>query len=140
MIVAVKYVNLAISSLSEPEFSEASLKQIGIWLRIYAYCATLENHGLIMTAGAWSDSHCKRILGCSRKELDKSPLWHINASGALNLFHYNLIAEGFSKARRKTARLAGQHRSPSKTAAARANGEKGGRPAKTIQFPATQTL
>lgn len=136
----MKYANIDLAALTEPEFSEASLKQIGIWLRLYAYCATIENHGLIANAGAWSTAHCKRVFGCSRRDLDRSPLWDMRPSGQLSLYHYNLVAEGFSKQRRKVARLGGQQRSDSKTAAARSNGEKGGRPIKTIPFPAARSL
>lgn len=124
----MKYVNIDARVFDEPEFTEASPKQVGIWLKLYLQCAKAENGGIILTAGAWTDSHCRRVLGCSRKDLDRSPLWHIKPGGMLNVYHYNLIAEGFAKSCRKTARLAGQSRSPYKVAAAQQNGQLGGRP------------
>lgn len=133
----MKFCNIDTSVFNEPEFSAATNKQIGIWLRLYAYCADLENRGIIIAAGGWSDTHCRRVLGCSRKDLDRSPLWNLQPSGLLNLYHYNLIAEEFSKKRRKSARIGGQQRSQAKTEAARANGEKGGRPCKIINLPAS---
>lgn len=137
----MKFCNINLSVFNQPEFSAASNKQIGIWLRLYAFCADLENHGIITAAGGWTDIHCKRVLGCCRKDLDKSPLWHIKPSGVLDLYHYNIVAEDFSKKRRKTHRLAVSARSDAKTAAARRNGQKGaefghlgGRPKKIISF------
>jgi hypothetical protein len=52
----------------------------------------------------------------------------------LNVYHYNLIAENFARSARKTARLAGQSRSPYKVAAAKENGKLGGRPKKILHF------
>lgn len=125
---SMKFVNIDTTILQEPEFTAASLKQVGIWFKLYAYCVLHENRGLINSTGSWSDTHCKRILGCSRKDLDHSPLWSIRESGQLNLYHYNLIAESFSIKRKKTQRLAASARSEAKTLAARENGSLGGRP------------
>lgn len=135
----MKFVNIDTLVFDEPGFSEATLKQVGIWLKLYVHCVKAENGGIILTAGSWSDTHCKRVLGCSRKELDRSPLWHIKPGGMLSLDHYNLIAEDFSKKRRKTQRLAASSRSEAKSEAARANGEKGGRPCKIINLQAAQS-
>lgn len=132
----MKYVNIDSQVFEEPGFTDATLKQVGIWLKLYLYCVKAENGGIITTAGNWSDTHCKRVLGCSRKDLDRSPLWHIKPGGLLDLYHYNRVAEAFSKARRKSHRLAVSSRSEAKGEAARENGLKGGRPRKIITLPA----
>ncbi len=128
----MKHANINLDVLDEPEFSEATTSQVGVWFRLYVYCARHENGGIILNAGAWTELHCRRLLGCARADLDSSPLWELRVSGLLNLFHYNLIAEHWSKLRRKTQPAAARSKSPAKIAAAKRNGSKGGRPARTV--------
>lgn len=133
----MQFVNIDSRVFYQPEFTDASLEQVGLWIKLYAYCSREENSGIITLAGSWSESHCQRLLGCSKANLmAPCPLWHIRGAGVLNLYHYNLQAEEFSRQRRRTARHAGQvggqSQSGQKQAAAKKNGRKGGAPRKII--------
>lgn len=125
----MQFLNISVSVLKEIEFSKATHEQQAIWLSLICYCVEKENGGTITTAGSWDDKHCLRVIGCAKDQLTQpSPLWHYSAAGSIDVAHYPTKAEQLVRLNRATQQAAARSRSPDKQAAARQNGQKGGRP------------
>ena len=51
----MRYLNLDLGKLKGEKFAVSDLEEIGTWLLLSAYCATVENAGVIKGAKKWSD-------------------------------------------------------------------------------------
>lgn len=120
----MQFLGIDLATLTTPEFLDASNAQLGLWLKLNAYCASQENGGIILGAEAWSDQRWTRLIGVGVVELRvESPLWFFR-SGSLMVTGYNLKQEE----KMRQVRRAGRSKTFKKKAAARSNGRKGGRP------------
>jgi len=65
----MQWLNLELALLRGPELSTATPAEIGVWLKLTAYCATNENGGLIIGAATWNDRHWLICCGVTGKEV-----------------------------------------------------------------------
>jgi len=99
------WLNIEISQLHDEVLSGASPEELGIWLRLMAYCASQENGGTIMNCIGWTDRQWWVAAGISREELEglKSRLWTWSGSqvGVLWVYGYPKDQEALMKAKRE---------------------------------------
>jgi hypothetical protein len=83
----MNWLNLDLGHLRSERFMEASAHDIGTWLRLMAYCAHVENGGVIRDGAKWDNDRWLRSAGVRKEDVDRvSGLWkhevgHIKVAG-----------------------------------------------------------
>jgi hypothetical protein len=65
----MQWLNVELALLRGPELSTATPAELGVWLKLTAYCAANENGGLIAGAATWNDRHWLIRCGVTGKEV-----------------------------------------------------------------------
>lgn len=112
----MEYLNVTIAFTRSAEYIGSEPTDRGSWLNLAAYCALIENGGVIENCRGWKDRRCQQVLGITRAEmLRECELWSWDGND-LHVHFYP--AEQEAKVIRKRG-------------VARHNGKLGGRPRKT---------
>ena len=113
--------------IRSPEFIGAEPVDRSTHIMLLAFCAGLENGGVIRDCAGWKDRKWQQLAAVTHDETRRQcELWHWQGDD-LHVHHYPAEKE----AEIKHLRTIGKSRTPAKQAAAKANGKNGGRPAKT---------
>jgi hypothetical protein len=134
----VRYWNQDLDLLEAPELVAATAQAYGAWSRICAYCVRLENGGILRGAASWQARQWAATCRLDPAEVDAAleaglVVTHGNDLRAL---FYPQSREQAEQTRRAEGMAAGSVSTPAKAAAARINGQNGGRP--RIHIPKTQ--
>jgi hypothetical protein len=112
----MEYLNLLVAVTRTPEYVGCDPTQRGTWLNLSAFCAMVENGGVIEGCRSWKCRRCQQTLGVTRAEmLTDCELWWFDGND-LHVAFYPVEQEAKVIAKRGVART---------------NGRKGGRPRKT---------
>ena len=112
----MEYLNVTIAFTRSPEYIGSEPVDRATWLNLAAYCATMENGGVIAGCQGWKDRRCQQTLGITRKEmLSECELWSWQGED-LRVHFYPIEQEAIVIRKRGTARN---------------NGKLGGRPKTT---------
>lgn len=123
----MEWINLHIPTLlRSPEFIGAEPVDRSTFIMLLAFCASLENGGVIRDCAEWKDRKWQQIAAVTLAEVRrKSELWTWHGND-LHVSFYPVEKE----AEVKHLRGIGSLSTPAKAAAAKANGKRGGRPNK----------
>jgi hypothetical protein len=129
------WLNLHTSVLDSPAVVGAEPVDRGTWLMLQRYCIGQENGGRIAGCRGWKDRKWQQLAKVTLAEINReTELWAWNGED-LDLAFYPLEKE----AEVQHLRAIGKLSTPAKRAAAKANGQLGGRPAKTQQETQQET-
>jgi hypothetical protein len=124
----MEFLNLHSSALDSPEMAGADPAELGTWLMLARYCAGQENGGVIAGCRAWTDRKWQTVARVAQAmAMRETELWSWDGDD-LHVKHYPAEQEAAVKAKRERNRSAGQVKTDVKSEAARANGQRGGRP------------
>lgn len=127
----MQWFNLHIPLLKSDEFSEAEPWEVGVWLRLMAYCCDQENGGKILGCSDWSEKKWLITCGVEKEDLQKPSqlwTWAVAQPGVLWVHSYPGSVEDRVRKARYAAQKGGQSKNPKRAAASAENGKKGGRP------------
>lgn len=112
----MEYLNVTVAFTRSPEYIGSEPVDRATWLNLAAYCAMMENGGVIIGCREWKDRRCQQTLGItSREMLRAGDLWHFEGDD-LHVHFYPAEQEAIVIRKRGLARH---------------NGKLGGRPKKT---------
>jgi hypothetical protein len=124
----MEFLNLHSSALDSPEMAGADPAELGTWLMLARYCAGQENGGVIAGCREWRDRKWQTVARVAQAMvMRETELWTWDGDD-LHVKHYPAEQEAVVKAKRERNRSAGQAKTETKAEAARANGQRGGRP------------
>jgi hypothetical protein len=124
----MEFLNLHSSALDSPEMAGADPAELGTWLMLARYCAGQENGGVIAGCREWRDRKWQTVARVAQAMvMQETELWTWDGDD-LHVKHYPAEQEAVVKAKRERNRSAGQAKTETKAEAARANGQRGGRP------------
>lgn len=103
----MNYLNITIADLKRPEFIESEYDHIGVWLSLMAYCATVENGGVIANCSKWGDKQWGAVGVTKSYILESSPLWTLEDEGLVVSF-YPVDQEASLKAKREAGKKGGR--------------------------------
>lgn len=115
----MNFLNLELNLADEPAFGRADGRQRGAWLSLMFHCVAIENEGVMLGAGAWSEREWLKTCSLSFEDLgidedekvrESSPLWDWRGEDLHLLFY--------------------PHHHAARMEAMREGGKKGGRPRK----------
>ena len=129
------WLNLHTKELDSPEVVGAEPIDRGTWLMLLRYCAGQENGGVIRDCRGWKDRKWQQLARVTLAEVNREcDLWNWSGDD-LAVTHYPLEKEQEVKHLRAIGRMS----TPAKRAAAKANGELGGRPTENRTGNPTET-
>lgn len=98
----MNWLNVNVTKLRDDVFAGATPEELGIWLRLVAYCALMENGGGIIGCEPWTERQWQTTCGISKAEVDvKSRLWRFGGNeGVLWVYGYPKEQEAVLKAKR----------------------------------------
>ena len=102
----MKYLNLSVEVLKSPEFGACDYHEIGVWLILASYCATVENGGVIKGSKSWGDRQWITV-GCTKQEVSNCSLFSFKGND-LHVFHYPVEQEAALKAKREAGKKGGR--------------------------------
>lgn len=127
----MQWFNLHLPLLKSDEFVEAEHWEVGVWLRLIAYCCEQENGGQILGCSDWSEKKWLMTCGVDKEVLQRpSQLWTwatVNP-GVLWVHQYPNSREDQIRKARFAGRKGGATKSTQKARSSAENGAKGGRP------------
>lgn len=105
----MKYLNLDLPDLKREEFSSSSFSEIGVWLTLVAYCATIENGGVIQNCRSWSDRQWIASAGLVKDDVIGAgcDLWCMDDDD-LEVKFYPVSQEAALKAKREAGKRGGR--------------------------------
>ncbi|HXJ42849.1 MAG TPA: hypothetical protein VNH18_26445 [Bryobacteraceae bacterium] len=77
----MNWLNTFLPQLRDDRFSGASTEELGVWLRLVAYCAAMENGGSIVGCGSWTEQQWPVAIGISKEAVQfqrERGLWEWN--------------------------------------------------------------
>lgn len=105
------FLNLKIPQLEQGAYAAASNEEIGIWVRLSAFCATQENGGKIRGCRDWNDRQWMVAAALSQADVVReSKLWKFDAAGNLLVLDYPVKQEAVQQAKRKGGKAGAQKR------------------------------
>lgn len=105
----MQYLSLEIRILRTDAAFTATNAQIGVWIRLLAYCADHENGGVIRDGFKWTDRQCLP-LGFLRSDLDEPcAMWRFD-TGHLYVTGYSQRMERAVAAKRKGGKIGSSRR------------------------------
>lgn len=137
----MQWFNLHLPLLKSDEFSEAEPWEIGVWLRLMAYCCEQENGGQILGCADWSAKKWLVTCGVDKDDLQKESqlwTWAVANPGVLWVHQYPGSVEDRVRKARYCAKKGGLTRTPARAAASAENGKKGGRPRNNLAEPSVK--
>lgn len=137
----MQWFNLHIPVIRSPEFAGAESWEVGVWLKLVTYCCEQENGGQILGCAEWTDRQWMLSVGVSLSELKKDSqlwTWAVANPGVLWVHAYPEDQQARMEHMRNGGKKGGKSKSEAKTAASKANGSSGGRPAKPYNLHITQ--
>ncbi len=107
----MNYVNTETAKLNSAPMNGATHEQLGVWVRLLAYCAAQENGGKIEGARDWT---ARQWITSTAVEMEcvkaESPLWHFGARGVLVIVNYPLDQQNACQKQRESVRNANRKR------------------------------
>lgn len=107
------YLNVHVPLLRSDLFADASPEDLGVWLRLSAYCAQQENGGQIIACAEWSDHKWLMTVGIRKADLDRQSTlwtWANSQPGVLWVTGYPKEQEAKLKAQRKGGKIGAKRR------------------------------
>lgn len=125
----MRYASIPLEVIHSAAFRGAEPVDRATWVCLLAYCYEQESQGRIVGGRTWGDRRCQQILGVTRDEIDRYAvgLWAADGDD-LVVSHYDHAYVEQVRQNSRQGVAGGSATSEAKAAAARANGQKGGRP------------
>lgn len=98
----MNWLNVNVTQLRDGMFGGADPTEIGIWLRLAAYCASQENGGVILGCVTWTERQWQTTCGLSLEEVQRpSRLWQWGVARELiSIYGYPKEQEAIMRAKR----------------------------------------
>lgn len=104
----MEYLNLKLSTLGDIRYIGSPPIFRATWINLLAYCAKMENGGLIETCLQWGDGTWGQIAGLKRKEVNAvSTLWEWEGEN-LRVWGYPIENQRICHIRREIGRAGGR--------------------------------
>jgi hypothetical protein len=106
----MKWLNLNLELLRDDRFIEAEPQDQATWLKLLAYCCTMENGGFIRDAHKWNDRRWLMSAAITKADYDRqSELWK-NEVGHVVVWGYPSTQEKEVKRMRGQSKKAAEKR------------------------------
>lgn len=131
----MEWLNLHSSVLDSPEFVGEEPVNQATWLKLQRFCIGQENGGSISDCREWKDRKWQQLVRVTKREVEsESELWAWDGDSLIVAFYPKE-----KQAEVQHLRTIGKLTTPAKQAAAKANGQLGGRPSKNQSSNPTET-
>jgi hypothetical protein len=126
----MRYASIPLEVLHSAAFRGAEPVDRATWMCLLAYCYEQETGGRVPSCRAWGDRRWQQLIAVTKDEIDRCAegLWHFDGED-LVVEHYDHAYVEHVRGTGRKGSAGGSATSEAKTAAARTNGSKGGRPA-----------
>lgn len=105
------WLNVPVDILQRAEFSAAEPAEVGVWLRLAAYCAQQENGGVIRDCRLWTDRQWLVSAGVTAQDVKaQTRLWKWTVSGGLSVSNYPHQKEREVQIKRKAGKATANRR------------------------------
>lgn len=103
----MNYANIETRLLNCSPMNHATDSELGVWLRLLAYCGAQENGGKIHGADKWTARQWLVSAGVEKASVEaESPLWHFTGVGTLIIVHYPISQQDACQKQRASVRRA----------------------------------
>jgi hypothetical protein len=89
----VNYLNLDAEMLNADPFSDATVRELGVWVRVLCHCVKQENNGHLTGAKGWSNSKWMSKCGVEKRDVDACNTLFVREADDITIIGYPVEAE-----------------------------------------------